>query len=333
MRFRTLLALVLSITVFAAACSSDDTADEDAAAPTTAPEAGDDDSAERDVDEVDDTADESTTTSEAPADEPDPVAAIMPEVTAAVTGSDVTLTWEAVEGLRWEVQRDSSVLDRLAGNEFTDTDLDDGAYRYQVVAIGTEGDQISSDVLIVQIGDVDTIAPPHPTDVALEVADDQIVVTWTEPAVVDDIRGYLVHRDRVFIAYIDDGTEYVDTDIEPGRAYNYRIRSQDDAGNVSEPEAARSDGDTDVTPPTTPEGATITVEDGEVVITWEEATDDEGIWGYLIHRDGEFVLWTGLDTEFREPAPIDGSSPVYVVRSQDFTGNYSEPTAGLTLDG
>ena len=333
MRFRTLLALLLGLALLAAACSDDAPTDDEASNPPTTLDESDAETDDDDSTDDDSTTTEApTTTSEEPDEDPEPVAATAPDVTATVSGAEVTLSWESTEGLRWEVQRDSSVLDRLALNEFIDAGLEDGAYRYQVFAIGTEGDRAGSDVLIVQVGDADAIAPPPPTQVTLDVSDDEILITWSEPADLDDVRGYLVHRDRVFIAYVDDGTEYVDTDVVAGRAYNYRIRSQDDAGNVSEPEAARTDGETDLTPPSTPEGAAIALENGEVVITWDEATDDEGIWGYLIHRDGEFVLWTGLDTEFREPAATDGSSPVYVVRAQDFTGNYSAPTAGLTVE-
>ena len=327
MRFLTFPAIALALVLTLAACSSD--SGDEPAAESTDDEVTETDAVERDVTE-DDTDDGAATTTEAAADEP--VSATQPVIEATVTGSDIALSWSASTGLRWEVFRDGTELDTTGDADFTDADLADGAYHYQVIAIGTEGDRLESDVLIVEVGDPDVLAPPAPSDVTVDATDEQVTISWQAPDDLDDVRGYLVHRDRVFIAYVDDGTEYVDTDIDAGRAYNYRIRTQDDAGNVSEPEAARVPGESDTTPPTAPAQPTIVFDGDELVITWGESSDDEGIWGYLVHRDGEFIMWTGLDAEFREPAPTDGSQPIYLIRSQDFTGNVSVPARAFEAD-
>ncbi|MEM9521535.1 MAG: hypothetical protein AAGA37_19650 [Actinomycetota bacterium] len=329
MRFLTFPALFVAAVLLLGACSGDSD-DDPVASASTSDDETEVDAAERDVTGDDADEAETTTTETTPDDEP--VEASAPALDASVDGSDITLLWDDVDGLRWEVLRDGTDLDTTGDATFVDPGLDDGAYHYQVVAIGTEGDRAESAVLIVEVGEPDVDAPPAPSDVTVDATDEQVVIAWQPPDDLDDVRGYLVHRDRVFIAYVDDDTAYVDTDIEPGRAYNYRIRTQDDAGNVSEPEAARVPGESDMTPPTAPSMPTITTDGNDLVITWGESTDDEGIWGYLVHRDGEFVLWTGLDLEFREPAPADGSMPIYLIRSQDFTGNVSVPSRAFDAD-
>ena len=142
MRFMTFPALLLALALVVSACSGG--SDEPEAAPS---DDGEDAGAvERDVagdesDADDATADASATTPD-PAADAGPVPASQPQLAAQVAGDAITLSWASVDGLRWEIQRDGNDLDTVGQPSFTDAGLADGAYHYQVIAIGTDGDPV-----------------------------------------------------------------------------------------------------------------------------------------------------------------------------------------------
>ena len=42
-------------------------------------------------------------------------------------------------------------------------------------------------------------------------------------------------------------------------------------------------------PPKLPDAVTVTREGKEIVLRWKAATDDVGVWGYRIYRDGNLI--------------------------------------------
>lgn len=82
----------------------------------------------------------------------------------------------------------------------------------------------------------------------------------------------------------------------------------------------------DTIPPTAPTGVTATVTGLNVLLMWTAATDNIGIAGYLVSRDGE-LPGTGATgaTNFADVVPDYGAIYTYAVRAVDFAGNQSSP--------
>ena len=82
----------------------------------------------------------------------------------------------------------------------------------------------------------------------------------------------------------------------------------------------------DTTPPSTPASLTAVRADGQVSLSWGEATDDTGVTGYQVLRDDRVISTVGGTT-----ATLDdiGSDATYFVRAIDARGNASASTAGV----
>ena len=82
---------------------------------------------------------------------------------------------------------------------------------------------------------------------------------------------------------------------------------------------------------------------GEVIVEWDPATDDVGVGGYEISRDGEILARVGRDVRYADRAAPAGELHTYGVRAFDVAGNTSDmalapevrvPAAGsLLVDG
>ena len=90
-------------------------------------------------------------------------------------------------------------------------------------------------------GDVifDQIAPPSPSSLQIsEVSSNSVLLEWI--AVEDEaggsgLRSYILQRQGGELVEVLEGTSYLDTNLEPSTVYEYSIRAQDNARNLSEP--------------------------------------------------------------------------------------------------
>jgi chitodextrinase len=112
--------------------------------------------------------------------------------------------------------------------------------------------------------------------------------------------------------------------LRQGTRYCYSVLALDAAGNRSEPKRACAT-TLDLTPPTRPgRPAAVSVSSSQLFLAWESSTDDVGVTGYEVLRDGAIVA-TVTTTRMRErnlPANVEGC---YTVRAVDASGNRSEP--------
>ena len=204
--------------------------------------------------------------------------------------------------------------------------LDDGAYRYQIITVDDDGRSSEPFNVVAQVGAPDLFPPSDPTGVEIQVIDGKVLMTWNESRDNRGVRGYLIHRNRDFYAWVTDELKFVDDDVDENKTYRYRVRAQDDAANNSAPVGGIvSTGSPDVTPPSIPVVVDVTVQGVVVIIDWEDSVDDREICGYLVHRDGIFHEWIAEGSELRE-AVLPGSTHRYVIRAQDGAGNNSGPS-------
>jgi hypothetical protein len=82
----------------------------------------------------------------------------------------------------------------------------------------------------------------------------------------------------------------------------------------------------DTTAPTAPTSVAATASGLNIALTWTASTDNIGIAGYRVYRNGLLVNATTIQsTSFAETVPSDGASYAYEVRAVDFAGNRSAP--------
>jgi len=92
----------------------------------------------------------------------------------------------------------------------------------------------------------------------------------------------------------------------------------------------------DAKPPTAP--ATLTASAGpypyagKVDLTWQASSDDVGVTGYRIFRNGDLLATVGAVTSYADTTAVAATAYDYVVRAVDGAGNQSDPspTASVT---
>jgi chitodextrinase len=87
----------------------------------------------------------------------------------------------------------------------------------------------------------------------------------------------------------------------------------------------------DTAPPTQPTNLAATTPPGRVDLTWQAATDNVGVSGYDVLRNGALLATTGAVTTYSDTTVAPLTSYTYEVRARDAAGNVSPPSTALTV--
>lgn len=254
----------------------------------------------------------------------------------AVTGTSVTLAWDgsvdAVGGYR--VYRNGTAI----GTTTTPSIIDSGlspltTYQYGVSAIDDRGIETAASVAV-PVTTADAIPPDSPTGLATtSVLWSKVALTWNPAADNVGTTGYDVRRDGALVGS-SATTSFIDATVAPASTYSYTVTARDAAGNASAPSVALSVTTplaNDVSAPSTPGSLRTTARTAtSVTLAWNASTDDTGVSGYVVTRDGvDLPAVTTLTLPDAGLAP--GVTHSYTVRALDAAGNVSAPSAGLVV--
>jgi chitodextrinase len=204
------------------------------------------------------------------------------------------------------------------GRQVTVTPTDEAGRTYDVQTYSFAGSE------------PDTQAPTAPTVTATAVSTSRIAVSWSGATDNVGVTGYRVFRDGVQIAE-QTGTTYTDTTASPDTSYSYTVVALDAAGNVSPPSApvtVSTTGAPDGTPPTQPGSLTATApSSSQVNLSWSASTDNVGVTGYKIYRNGTLLSSTPPGgtppTSYTDDTATPGTAYTYSVSAVDAAGNES----------
>lgn len=183
----------------------------------------------------------------------------------------------------------------------------------------------------------DTSPPSTPNGVSASLANyDQITVSWNASTDNVGVEGYYVYRNGAEVGNTPN-TSYVDA-VSPGAAYSYTVAAYDAAGNVSPISTPSSLVSVlrDTTPPSAPVLTSISGSTSSLSLSWTASTDNVGVVGYYIYRNGNQV--PGITQPFTATTYTDtglspGDSYSYKIAAYDAAGNisYSNATSAVTL--
>ena len=173
-------------------------------------------------------------------------------------------------------------------------------------------------------------APGAPTGLtATPASASRIDLGWT--AATDDVgvAGYKVFRGATQVGDVT-GTSYADTGLTDGTAYSYTVRAYDGAGNTSTPSNTATATTPDVSRPSVPGNvAAQAVSSSQVNVSWNASTDNVGVTGYKVFRDGTLVA-SPTGTTFQDTGRGAGTTYSYTVLARDAAGNESAPSPAAT---
>jgi chitodextrinase/putative cell wall-binding protein len=177
---------------------------------------------------------------------------------------------------------------------FTDAGRTSGVlYAYKVEAFdaadnvsttGPQGSQRTTDV----------VAPTWPDGssvTASSVTGSSVSLSWTAASDNVAVAGYRVFRDGVQVGIDRPVTPrtFEVTGLTPATGYAFRVEAIDAAGNVSTTGPTTSATTLDTVAPSWPSGSSLTassVTGSSVSLSWTAASDNVGVTGYRVFRDG-----------------------------------------------
>jgi chitodextrinase len=179
-------------------------------------------------------------------------------------------------------------------------------------------------VLTLQSGGGDLEAPRAPANLTAGAASStRVDLSWDAATDNVGVTGYEIFRNGSLLAS-PTGTSYTDTSASPGTTYTYQVKARDAAGNRSDPSnSATVLTPPDLEPPTAPSSLAAAVASANRVdLSWSPATDNLGVTGYDVFRDGS-LLTTTTGTTYADITTVAGTTYSYYVKARDAAGNRS----------
>jgi len=261
-----------------------------------------------------------------------------------ISSGSINLTWTpstdnwAVVGYR--IYRDGIWIGTSALASYMDMGLLSAtAYSYAVAAFDAAGNVSAQSSPPVVAATWDTTLPSIPTNVtATALSMTSIRVAWTASTDNVGVAGYNIYRNGVYLG-ASAMTAYVDNGLLPGTKYSYNVSAYDAAGNVSAqswPQATATT-NTDSVAPSVPKNVLATAQPANSIgVTWTASTDNIGVAGYKIYRNGSQV-GTSAVTSYTDSGLLSNTTYSYTVSAYDGSGNssaQSSPAAtATTYDG
>lgn len=267
----------------------------------------------------------------------------------AESPSQVNLSWQPstdnVGIAGYDVYRATGggTANKVAGISASSTSYGDASvspntsYSYFVAARDSSGNVSahSNTVDVTTPALPDTTPPSAPTNLhASAPTINKVDLSWTAATDNVGVTKYYVVRDGITIATLDSVTTYTDDTLAPSTSYTYYLMAADEAGNVSAPSntiAVNTPSLADTTPPTTPTNLTATAaSETQVNLIWSGASDNVGVVGYYIYRDGTKIA-TVTTTSYGDATVAAGSTYKYIVKAYDAAGNIGASSNEATV--
>jgi fibronectin type 3 domain-containing protein len=240
------------------------------------------------------------------------------------------LTWTAATDnigvSAYDVYRNGTYLATAGPNAtgYADKTATAGAgYTYQVAARDLAGNTTRASVNV-NGGSADTSPPTAPASLtATATGPTTVALSWQASTDNVGVTGYTVYRGTTAIAAVSGSTtSYTDSGLTPGSAYSYTVTASDGAGNVSPPSnQASATTQADTTPPSPPGTPSATsVTSTQVSLSWAASTDDVGVVGYRVVRNGT-VIATVSGTTYTDTTVSPGTTYSYQIVAFDAVGN------------
>ncbi len=178
----------------------------------------------------------------------------------------------------------------------------------------------------------DTTPPSVPGGLtATAVSSSKVSLSWSASTDNVGVTGYIVRRDGAPVA-TPTTTSFADTGLSGSTTYTYAVAARDAAGNVSSFSLGQNVTtpvfSADTTPPSVPTNLAATPGSGTVSLTWTASTDNVGVTGYRIFRNGSQIA-IAATTSFTDSCLAASTSYTYTVSAFDAAGNASAQTAGV----
>ena len=182
-------------------------------------------------------------------------------------------------------------------------------------------------------GEPDLEPPSIPQDLqASGISESAIVLNWSPSTDNVRVSKYNVFRDGAMIGSSPTPT-YTDTGLQATTSYVYEVSAVDRIGNESARSAAVIGAtlDPDLTAPSAPTNLNAeAIFAFSVTLSWDASSDNRGVTGYRVFRDGAEV-GASVPPTFEDMGLAPNTTYRYTVTAHDAVGNESAPSAEAVI--
>ena len=256
-----------------------------------------------------------------------------PSTPAAVSGQPISaahieLAWarstDNVKVAGYKVFRNAVVVGWVQSTSFSDAGLAaDRPYAYTVAAVDSSGNSSPlSAAAIVRTHRQDVTAPTVPTALSAIPGKAIVYLNWAPSADEGTVAGYQVFRNGAPLIQVT-APSHRDTSVASGVQYTYAVRAFDARSNLSALSTPVTITTIDITPPSAPTAFVgNAVSSTQATVSWVAATDNVGVAGYKLYRNGVFLRNWGA-TAYLDTGLTPETWYTYHVSAVDAMGNVS----------
>ncbi len=178
----------------------------------------------------------------------------------------------------------------------------------------------------------DMTAPTTPSNlISSDITETSVKLSWTASTDNVGVTGYDIYKDGSFLTSTT-GTSYTVNSLTASTTYSFYVKAKDAAGNISNASntvnVTTADAP-DTQAPTAPSGlAASNISSTSLVLTWNAATDNVGVTGYNVYKDGT-NLGTTSNTNYTVTGLTPSTSYSFYVKAKDAAGNISSASSSV----
>ncbi|WP_161971674.1 GEVED domain-containing protein [Flavobacterium silvisoli] len=192
---------------------------------------------------------------------------------------------------------------------------------------------VSNANFTITAGSTDTVAPTAPTLAASGTTQTTTNLSWSGATDNVGVTGYEVYKDAVLLGSTT-STTYTVSGLTASTTYVFTVKAKDAAGNVS----AASNGVSvttlapvvDTTAPTAPTLSASGTTSSSTSLSWSGATDNVGVTGYDVYKDG-ILLGSTASTTYAVSGLSASTTYAFYVIAKDAAGNSSVASNSVSI--
>lgn len=241
----------------------------------------------------------------------------------------VVLDWTASVGgegvAGYRIYRDGELVGTSVVPTFTDTVPDlEGTYSYQIVAYDGQGNESSPSTAWTKPASWPYLTAPTGLAGHQGSVPQEVILAWTASTGNVAVAGYRIYRNANEVG-TSLGTSFVDTVPDSEAVSEYRVSAYDAQANESPLSLPWTK--LEWIAPTAPSNLAgrRRADSRQVALSWTASTDNIGVAGYRIYRDGHEVA-TSAGASFIDVLPTAHLVCEYRVTAFDAAGNESAPS-------
>ncbi len=255
------------------------------------------------------------------------------------TVSSIAMSWTAptdnVGVTGYKVFRNGTLVNsNVSTTSFTDTGLSPGTnYSYTIIAFDAAGNNSSASTALATSTLPDTSAPTVPTGLTVGTRTvNSIAFSWAGSTDNVAVTGYNILRNGTKVG-TSATASYTDTGLTPNTAYSYTVQAFDAVPNTSASSTALATSTLpDTTAPSTPTGLLSPSQStNSISLTWSASTDNVGVTGYKVLRNGTLINGNVATTSFTDTGLTQGTAYSYTIQAFDAAGNVSTSSAASSF--